>query len=647
MKLATILDFIDNGQIALPEFQRGYVWNRDQVRSLMQSLYRRYPVGSLLVWTTKTETTATRGDGPAVPGVVKLLLDGQQRITTLYGIIRGRAPAFFDGNAQAFTGLWFNLETETFAFHSPLKMDDDPMWIDVTQLMREGAGSFIARIADDPAYKPKLGTYIARLNAIDGIKQIDFHIDDITGEDKTVDLVVDIFNRVNSGGTKLSKGDLALARICAAWPEARDEMKKRLEKWREHGFEFKLELLLRCITTITTGQAFFEKLADIDTATFRDGLHRAERAIDQLLDTIGARLGLDFDRVLGSRYSLPLMARYLVDRNFELDPAGESDRLLFWYVHSFLWGRYAGSTETVLSKDLALIRPPEGALDRLIAGLRSDRGDLRVHAGDFVGWSQGARFYPVLYMLTRTNHARDWGTGHVLSAHLLGKRSRLELHHVFPKALLYRHGYERAEVNALANFTFLTQETNLRLADRDPVEYLPEIEAKLPGALASHRIPLERELWRLARYRDFLAARRELLAQAANAFLEQLHGAPIPEAVAPVTTPAPAAAPAGGFADEAEERELWTVNAWAVARGLPPGELLFELADPETGAALAILDLAWPESLQPGLSPPVAILLDEDEAVHRSANRAGFRFFTDVASFRRYVESEVLALEAA
>ena len=102
-------------------------------------------------------------------------------------------------------------------------------------------------------------------------------------------------------------------------------------------------LLLRCITTITTGQAFFEKLADIDTAAFRDGLLRAEKAMDRLLDMIGSRLGLDYDRVLGSRYSFPLMARYLSDRNLKLEPVREADRLLFWYVHSFLWGRRAGS----------------------------------------------------------------------------------------------------------------------------------------------------------------------------------------------------------------------------------------------------------------------------------------------------------------
>ncbi len=81
-----------------------------------------------------------------------------------------------------------------------------------------------------PEFEPAVSSYFDRLNAIFSIRDIDLHIEEVTGEDKTVDLVVDIFNRVNSGGTKLSKGDLALARICAEWPDARDEMKKRLEQ---------------------------------------------------------------------------------------------------------------------------------------------------------------------------------------------------------------------------------------------------------------------------------------------------------------------------------------------------------------------------------------------------------------------------------
>src|SRR3954454_853929 len=103
MKIEDILSQIDLGSMALPEFQRGYVWNRDQVRGLMQSLYRRYPVGSLLVWVTKTEIADARGQVTMTPGSVRLLLDGQQRITSLYGIVRGRPPKFFEGNKDAFT----------------------------------------------------------------------------------------------------------------------------------------------------------------------------------------------------------------------------------------------------------------------------------------------------------------------------------------------------------------------------------------------------------------------------------------------------------------------------------------------------------------------------------------------------------------
>jgi len=95
MKISTLLDFIDNGNLALPEFQRGYVWSRDQVKGLMESLYRRHPVGSLLVWVTNSEGAVHRGDAALAPGVVKLLLDGKQRITSLYGVARGAAPPFF------------------------------------------------------------------------------------------------------------------------------------------------------------------------------------------------------------------------------------------------------------------------------------------------------------------------------------------------------------------------------------------------------------------------------------------------------------------------------------------------------------------------------------------------------------------------
>jgi hypothetical protein len=126
--------------------------------------------------------------------------------------------------------------------------------------MQNGLGENIERIAKTPELAPDLATYINRLNALSSIKDIGLHIEEVTGEDKTVDGVVDIFNRVNSGGTKLSKGDLALAKICAEWPQARDEMQTRLRKYERAGFNFKLDWLLRNVNTIVTGEAMFSFL---------------------------------------------------------------------------------------------------------------------------------------------------------------------------------------------------------------------------------------------------------------------------------------------------------------------------------------------------------------------------------------------------
>lgn len=645
MKIDVVLSQIDLGSIALPEFQRGYVWNRDQVRGLMDSLYKRHPVGSLLVWETRTENAPARGDGELALGTVKLLLDGQQRITSLYGIIRGKAPTFFDGNPQAFKDLYFNLEEETFEFYGPVKMRDNPLWIDVTRLMQEGVGATIGRLLTNPELAPRLDTYISRITAVEGIKHIDIHIEEVTGEDKTVDVVVDIFNKVNSGGTKLSKGDLALAKICAEWPDARDEMKARLDKWQRVGFHFRLEWLLRCINAIVTGEALFSALANVKPDQVRYGLDEAEKSVDTLLNLISSRLGLDHDRVLGSRYSFPLLARFLVQHGGRLPDYKETGKLLYWYVHTFLWGRYAGSTESVLNQDLALIEENEGALDRLIEQLRQNRGDLNIQPNDFLGWSRGARFYPLLYMLTRVYHARDWETGIELSNNLLGRLSSLQMHHIFPKSLLYKHGYTMSEVNALANFTFLTQETNLLVSNRDPGQYIPQYIEQHPGAIESHWIPMDPELWKIENYREFLAARRELLADAANTFLNGLLAGSVPESE--VTIPVMERSDAhsrGSVSTEDEEQTIIDCAEWVVEQGLPLGEIMYEVSDPESGEPLAILDLAWPDGLQEGLSQPVALLLNESEEVEHAANHAGFRYFTTVDAFQTYVRREILAI---
>ena len=649
MKISTILDHIDSGHMALPEFQRGYVWSRAQVRALFDSLYRGHPVGSLLVWATESRGADHRGDGQLASGVVKLLLDGQQRITSLYGVQRGKPPKFFDGNQEAFTGLRFYLKDESFEFYQPVKMKDDPLWIDVSELMAKGmngVGDYNDRFSTLTEHGSQIGEYVTRLVRLLAIIDRELHVDEVTGADKSPDVVVDIFNRVNSGGTKLSQGDLALAKICADWPEARSEMKARLETWREADYAFPLDWLLRAINTVVTGEARFTHLHDRGAEEIKDGLQRAAGAIDTALNMIGGRLGLDHNRVLFGRFAIPVMVRYLDRRGTALGEH-ERDKLLFWYVQAGMWGRFSGSTETMIDQDLAAIGKIEGGLDRLLDRLRHWRGSLWVEPDHFHGSTLGARFYPVLYMLTRMGEAKDWGTGLALKAEMLGKMSALEVHHIFPSSRLYDRDYSRTEVNALANFCFLTKGTNLSISNRLPEAYFLEIEAKHPGALASQWIPTEPALWRIDNYRDFLEARKTLLAQEANRRLaELLHGdgrwlqgpSTADDAAALVSTSGEVP---GGIANEEEERELKALNEWVAAQGLPRGELAYDFADMKTGEQKAVFDLAWPSGLQPGLSQPVAVLLDEGATVISLANDAGYRCFTTPASFRRYVEFDL------
>ncbi|MGC8906659.1 MAG: GmrSD restriction endonuclease domain-containing protein [Desulfomonilaceae bacterium] len=641
MKIATILDQIDLSTIALPHFQRGFVWNRDQVKGLINSLYRRFPIGSLLIWVTPSEGAPARGDGPLAPGVVNLLLDGQQRVTSLYGIVRGKPPKFFEGDARAFTGLHFHVEDEVFEFYMPMKMNDDPLWVNVTELFQKGAATFFATLLPKLDTDEKKTRSLARLNAIDQIKEIEIYDEKITGADKSIDVVVDIFNRINSGGTKLSKGDLALAKICASWPEAREEMRKKLAKWQKAGFQFTLEWFLRNTTAILTGEAYFESLKEVTTEQFKSGLAEAEKRVDALLNLIASRLGLDHDRVLGGRGAIPLMSRYLAQHGEKHPDHIERDKLLYWYVHTFLWGRYAGATESVLAQDLGIIKEKAGALDRLIDNLRKIRGDLTIKEQDVSGWSTGARFYPLLYLLTRVCGAKDWLSGVELSSFMLGKLSSLHVHHIFPKAVLYEKGYERSEVNAVANFTFQTQETNLWIGKKLPEKYFEEVAAKHPGALESHWIPIDKELWKPQRYRDFLGERRTLIARAANDFLESLLHGRLPESkiVEDITTRIATVAPKP-VADE-EEEMLLQCAIWLEQQGLPAAEIQYELCD-ESGNVLAVLDLAWPEGMQPGLSKPVALILDDDKEPDKVLNQRGFLYFKSVEDLKKYVEGEIL-----
>lgn len=625
-KLSTLLDQIDSGTVLLPEFQRGYVWNRDQVRGLMRSLYFGHPVGGLLLWETSAEGVSVRG-GISGSGTHLLLLDGQQRVTSLYGVIRGNPPAFFEGDEAAFTRLHFNVETQVFEFYAPSKMADDILWVNVTELFKTGPVPFLSKFADQP---DRANTYLDRLNRLWQVTEKEFHQEKITGT-KTVDEVVDIFNRVNAGGTKLSKGDLALAKLCAQWPDARKAMRASLTRWQEVGFNFSLDWLLRNATAVATGRSMFTALDKISASEFENALIKSVNHIDTFLDATSGRLGLDHDRVLMGRYAIPVVSRLLGLNGDHFSDSTHRDLVLYWYVQSALWGRFTGSTETYLQLDYDTAQ--RDGIDGLITALERVRGgNLEIRPHDFEGSTRGSRFYPLLYMLTRVKGARDFGSGLELKAELLGKLSSLQVHHIFPKALLRTH-YDRGDVNAIANFCFLTQATNLQIGKRAPEDYFAEAEAKHPGVLASQWIPNDPALWRVDRYPDFLKARRELLADAAQSFLTELCDGSASGASADLQ---PLSVVADDPGDARSVQVLELIDE-LLRMGCAEPETDAEISDPVSGHELAIAEAYWPDGLQPGQGGPVILELDPDAADLPRLEELGYEVFTSVDALLGFV----------
>ena len=616
----------------LPEFQRGYVWNRDQVRGLLRSLYLGYPVGGLLVWETETTPEDVRGTDIAV-GNRTLLLDGQQRLTTLYGVVRGRPPKFFEGEQNTFLGLRFSVEDETFEFYSPAKMKGDPTWIDVTRLFQEeGLKPFIDEFSV-PEYKDKFSEYLKRLSELSNILKREFHLEKIVGKDKTTDVVVDIFNRVNSGGTKLSKGDLALAKISAKAPELRNKMRDDLVTWEDNGYHFTLDWLLRNVNAVATGRSQFLHLDDVHINDFEKALEQSTKYINAILNLIASRLGLDHDRVLMGRFALPVLALYLHQHGGKFPTKADADKALYWYIHVGLWGRFAGSTESMLAQDYEILR--KAGLDGVIQEVERTRGgSLKISADDFKVNTMGSRFYPLLYLLTRVGAGKDLLTGVELQRSLLGSLSSLQVHHIFPKKVLRDAGYKRTEINAVANFCFLTQESNLIITKREPEDYFKQVIKEAgEDALASQWIPLDEKLWKIENYREFLSARRELLANAANGFLDSLLAGSADELALIKLTPVE-------DEDTAERNaELNKLLIDLSEYGVSTPELNVEIYHPETQELLGIAEAFWPNGLQPGIGEPVILELDKREIDEDKMDDLDARVFYTIRALKRYVTS--------
>lgn len=152
-------------------------------------------------------------------------------------------------------------------------------------------------------------------------------------------------------------------------------------------------------------------------------------------------------------------------------------------------------------------------MDQLIKNATPIGKSVAISAEEFddAGWRNP--LFPLTYAAARKNAARDWFTGVALSQHVVGEDHEIQVHHIFPKALLRDAGIPRKSRDEIANFAFLAAKPNRSISNRPPEKYLAEIAAVSPERLQAQFIPMEKDLWKLDRVYDFLAERRKLLLQ--------------------------------------------------------------------------------------------------------------------------------------
>ena len=517
-----LLSQIGHGEILLPEFQRGYVWNRDQVRGLMQSLYRKHPTGHLLTWRTY-KPSLVRGAQSTSNGHSLLLLDGQQRLTTLYVLFEGKAPLFYEGESLYFD-LHFNMQTEEFRFYQTSRMENNPAWIGVHEFIREGLTTLLERIEQlNEDRRTIIQQNLARLSRLDAVRNYTYTVDQVSGDEFSVDQVVDIFNRVNSQGTPLTKADLALAHICSIWPEVRAELRAFSLKMKEFGFGVQLSFLVRCIAGVATGSIVLEgTFMRTPAAELKSAWQEMQPAFEHLVGVlrheafIGNLSDLPTDNVL-----VPVTI-FLARHGGTFPSETIKRRFIRWLYLAGLWARYSGATETKLQQDVALVADSDlDPTHELEAAILRERGRVSLEEGDLDRARINSAVALLSQVVARSRDARDWFTGIPIYDPTVGKSHGGERHHIFPKTVLKSAGItDQIRINAVANRAILGQKPSLAHRKSSPADYLRAIDESQPGALQAQSVPMDSELWALEQFLDFLAARRRLLAKAMNEFIE-------------------------------------------------------------------------------------------------------------------------------
>lgn len=561
--LQGLLSDIDLGRIGLPDIQRPFVWANAKVRDLLDSMYRGYPVGYLLFWETgaTSDRLRTIGSGGKQKAPSLLIVDGQQRLTSLYAVMRG-IPVLRDN---------FQHETIRIAF-SPLDgkfevpdatTDRAPEFLpDISAVLARDSfsviTSYLSRIeatrtlTDDE--RERAIKAITRLFELPGYPFVALELSSTATEEQ----VADIFVRINSEGKKLNQSDFILTLMSVFWDEGRSALEEfSIETRRPPSslgaasaynqiFQPEPDSLLR----VGVGLAFRRgrlqhtysllRGKDLQTGQFsqqqrEEQFDRLKAAQTQVLDPTHWADFLNVVRAAGfrnARYVSSQMALvfgyqlYLIGRTeYGVAPHALKQAVARWLFMSLLTGRYTGATETQFEKDLAML-PTSGGADAFLRTL-TEAGDAELTADYWdktlsmeLATSSGRSpslfaYYAALVLCDARALFSKGKVADLLDPPASGNKKALERHHLFPKRYLKKLEIEGVrETNQIANYALVEWDDNIAISEIPPKDYWPRYASRFSSSeletmMRWHALPAD---WWEMNYAEFLRARRPLIA---------------------------------------------------------------------------------------------------------------------------------------
>lgn len=590
VSISTLLGYVKDGTIAIPEIQRPFVWDSTKVRNLIDSLYKGYPVGYIITW--KNPEVRLK-DGSKSEGK-QILIDGQQRITALTAALLGQ-QVLNNNYKKVRIKIAFNIKTEEFQTLNPA-IEAQESWIpDISAFMEDGSintWEFITNYSKKFDIEPNIVN--ERINKLIQIKNISIGRIEL-GSSLDIDTVTEIFIRINSAGVVLSQADFAMSKISVNKEYNGNEIRKTIDyfchlaknpidydniknndpeftkinvsnkiSWIKDksediyrpsyvdilrvAFTYKFKRgKLQDLVSLLSGRDFEtreyrEDVMEDSYATLSSGINdfvnqsNFERYI-MILKSAGAIRDdlIRSQNVVNFGYIL-----YLTLKQKNIRPDLIEKQVRRWIIMSILTQRYASA--------------PESAFDYDIRRL-SNSEDILTVIDDEINRQLNETFWSdilVEYFNTSVASSPYWKT-FLMAQIKLGDRgflskditvrtlieNRGDIHHIFPKNYLQKNGHDnRGEYNQIANFAMLQTEINIQISDRAPVDYMKSIEKQCAGEenkfgainnledlkknMAENCIPMGFENMTEPDYKDFLLARRKLMAKKIHTYFDSL-----------------------------------------------------------------------------------------------------------------------------